>query len=248
MSSDPSRDGNLLPLFEAVSLKNVQLQQAIRSGNDRLVAALDRELDPLICEMVAYRASEADEIYLQLHLLTKLLREDADDRSCVLRHTALMSILIERYFGPRGLARPTGDAVVSMLDSKPQPAFGDDDMLNEVILSSLPDRIAVVTRDYRYLFANPAMADMLRTRPIDIIGRSVFELGLQPDAFVAMRDALDHAFRGESGDFASRFNGGNHLVSAFYGRFTPLRSSQGAINGAVLTFSDGNVGVNNLAA
>jgi PAS domain-containing protein len=248
MSSGPSRDGNLLPLFEAVTLKNVQLQQAIRSGNDRLVAVLDRELDPLICEMVAYRASEPEEIYLQLQLLTKLLREDADDRSCVLRHTALMSILIERYFGPRGLAKPTGEAVASMLEAKPYASFGDDDMLNEVILNSLPDRVAVVTRDYRYLFANPSMADMLRMRPIEMIGRSVFELGLQPEAFTSMRDALDHAFRGESGDFASRFIGGSHMVSTFYGRFAPLRSSHGAINGAVLSFSESNVSVNNLAA
>jgi len=248
MSSGSSRDGKLLPLFEAVSLKNVQLQQAIRSGNDRLVAVLDRELDPLICEMVAYRASEPDEIYLQLQLLTKLLREDADDRSCVLRHTAMMSILVERYFGPRGLSKLTGDATASRLEAKPQPSLGDDDMLNEVILNSLPDLVAVVTRDYRYLFANPAMADMLRTRPIDLIGRSVFELGLQPEAFVSMRDALDDAFRGESGDFASRFMSGNQPVSAFHGRFTPLRNNRGAINGAVLTFSESNVSVNNLAA
>jgi PAS domain-containing protein len=248
MSSDSSRDGNLLPLFEAVSVKNVQLQQAIRSGNDRLVAVLDRELDPLICEMVAYRATEPNEIYLQLQLLTKLLREDADDRSCVLRHTALMSILVERYFGPRGLSRPTGEAIASMLDARPQPSFGDDDVLNESILNSLPDRVAVVTRDYRYLFANPSMAEMLHSRPIDLIGRSVFDLGLQPEFFVATRDALDLAFLGENGEFLSRFSRDSQCAPMLHGRFAPLRASQGAINGAVLTFSESNVSVKDIAA
>ena len=47
MTSDLSCS-SLFPLFEAVSLKNTQLQQAIRVGDDHLVRLLDRELDPLI--------------------------------------------------------------------------------------------------------------------------------------------------------------------------------------------------------
>lgn len=236
---------SLFALFEQVSSKNQQLQRAIHTGDDALVAVLDREIDPLITEMINHRASEPEQIYLQLSLLTRLLREDADDRSCVLRHASMLSLLIERYFGPRK-AQPTPD--LAPVDVGSLAEIGEDEQLNESILNNLPDRVAVVTRDDRYLFANPAMARMLNMRQIDLIGRSIFDCRLAVGAVVDMRKALDAAFAGRSGEFASIFRDGDGEEVRFKGRFAPLKARQGLVNGAVLTLTDGMGLIGDVAA
>ena len=233
MSFGEFRDANLRALSETVSLKNRQLQQAIRSGNDELVRAIDREIESLFTDFVSYRATDTDDIYLQMRLVTTLLREDADDRSCVLRHASMLSLLVERYFGPR-----RGQVVPPIQVSVDLPGLGDDEMLNETILNNLPERIAVITRDYRYLFANPPMARMLGAPQMDLIGQSVFEVHLDPETREAMREALDAAFSGRSGALSTIFRSpaeGRVMLAA---RYSPLRAAQGVISGAVLTFGE----------
>lgn len=233
MSFGEFRDSNLRALFEAVSLKNLQLQQAVRSGNDQLVRVLDREIDPLISALISYRATDIDDIYLQMRLLTKMLREDADDRSCVLRHASMLTLLVERYFGPKRSEEtpfPAVSPVRALQD-------GDDEQLNEAILNNLPERVAVVTRDYRYLFANTAMARMLGLRQMDIIGRSVFDLGLTSGNSDWLQAALDSALMGRSGTFVARLS----LTIAdgdMRGRFAPLRAADGSVSGAILTLGE----------
>jgi PAS domain-containing protein len=243
MSFGEFRDSNLRAMFEAVSLKNLQLQQAIRSGNDHLVRVLDREIDPLISALISYRASELDDIYLQMRLLTKFLREDADDRSCVLRHAAMLSVLVERYFGPKRSQEPP----MPHVSSNSAYAGGDDEQLNEAILNNLPERVAVITRDYCYLFANTAMAGMLGMRQMELIGRSVFDLGLACDGIDGLRHALDSAFVGRSGSFVVRMSipMGETTVPA---RFSPLRATDGSISGAILTLGEPETVLGDVAA
>lgn len=233
MSFGEFRDSNLRAMFEAVSLKNLQLQQAIRSGNDQLVRVLDREIDPMISALISYRASDIDDIYLQMRLLTKLLREDADDRSCVLRHASMLTLLVERYFGPKRAEEAPQPAVSS---ARPVQV-GDDEQLNEAILNNLPERVAVITCDYRYLFANTAMARMLGVRQMDIIGRSAFDLCLADGNSDWLQDALDSAFAGRSGSFVARVPA---IMSEgdMRGRYSPLRSADGSISGAILTLGE----------
>jgi PAS domain-containing protein len=233
MSFDEFRDANLRAMFEAVSLKNLQLQQAIRSGDDQLVRVLDREIDPLMSALISYRASDFDDIYLQMRLLTKLLREDADDRACVLRHASMLTILVERYFGPK---RNQEVAAPDMVTGRPRQA-GDDDHLNEAILNNLPERVAVVTRDYRCLFANTAMASMLGLRQIEIIGRSVFDLSLAAGNNDWLQSALDSAFAGRSGSFVAGVSPASS-ASEMRGRYGPLRAADGSVSGAILTLGE----------
>jgi PAS domain-containing protein len=245
MSFGEFRDANLRLLSESVSLKNRQLQQAIRSGNDDLVRALDREIEPLLTDLISYRATDTDDIYLQMQLVTSLIREDADDRSCVLRHASMLTLLVERYFGPRRV-QPAPPIQMSVTVN----AFssGDDEMLNETILNNLPERIAVVTRDYRYVFANPPMAMMLGAPQMDLIGQSVFEVRLDPEIRGAMRDALDAAFSGRSGTLSTIFRSPVEGSVMLTTRYSPLRSSHGMISGAVLTFGDAEPMVGGIAA
>jgi PAS domain-containing protein len=243
MSVGEFRDSNLRAMFEAVSLKNLQLQQAIRSGNDHLVRVLDREIDPLISALISYRAADIDDIYLQMRLLTKFLREDADDRSCVLRHASMLSLLIERYFGPKRSQEPP----LPHLGGS-EPYFnGDDDQLNEAILNNLPERVAVITLDDCYLFANAAMAGMLGKRQFELIGKNVFDLGHACGSGENLRRALDSAFAGGRGAFATRMAaaGGEMTVA---GRFSPLRATDGSISGAILTLGEPEAVMGGVAA
>lgn len=234
--SGNTQNANLLYLFEEVSSKNRALQLAVHDGDDALVSALDREIHPLITEMVNHKASDPDQIYLQLSLLTRLLREDADDRSCVLRHASMLSLLVERYFG--GHVEPETAELVSPSNLDVVADLADDEHLNEAILDNMPDRVAVVTRDYRYVFANPAMAAMLDVREMDLIGRSVFDCCVDGENDMQMRHSLDLALSGASGELTSAFRRPDGSRIALKGRYAPLKARLGAINGAVLTFSE----------
>lgn len=234
--SGNTQNANLLYLFEEVSSKNRALQLAVHDGDDALVSALDREIHPLITEMVNHKASDPDQIYLQLSLLTRLLREDADDRSCVLRHASMLAILVERYFGGHLSQAPVEVAPAFARDVVADLA--EDEHLNEVILENMPDRVAVLTRDYRYIFANPAMAAMLDMREMDLIGRSVFDCCLAEDNATQMRASLDHALSGASGTLTSSFCRLDGSLIELKGRYAPLKAKLGAINGVVLTYSD----------
>ncbi|MDH4441988.1 MAG: PAS domain-containing protein [Rhizobium sp.] len=245
MSFGEFRDAGLRVLSEAVTLKNRELQQAIRSGHDDLVRALDREIDPLLTELISYRAVDTDDIYLQMRLITGLLREDADDRSCVLRHASMLSLLVERYFGPR---RSQAAPLVQLPVRIEYVDDADDEMLNETILNNLPERIAVVTRDYRYLFANPSMAAMLGAPQMDLIGQSVFDVCLDPEMGDAMREALDCAFSGRVGEISTVFRSALEGRIMLRARYSPLRASQGQISGAVLTFADDEPMIGGIAA
>lgn len=226
VSSHPS----LLPLFEAVALKNSQLQQAIRVGDDHLVRLLDREIDPLIAAVVDYHASDIAEIHMQLRFIGSLIREDADDRSCVQRHAAVLSILLDRYFGDvRERGRSASSVALAGLEARMD---GEDNYLNESILNSMPDRVAVVTLDYRFLYCNRAHAGWLGATQLDLVGRDLFDF--VDDAQVArdIRQQLDRCFAGEQAEICYWWHSAGMAMRS---RATPLRTPRGDVIGAILT-------------
>lgn len=228
--SQELREGKLPRLFEAVSLKSLQLQQAIRSGDDQLVRILDREIGPLISEVVDYRAVSRTEIHQQLRFVSSLIREDADDRSCVVRNSTILAVLLDRYFGSNpGPAMP--DIPTRMSTSG---IAGDDGLLNEAILDALPDMIAVVTSDYRYLYANTAHAAALRCKPFDLVGRPVMQFIGERMFEDSVRARLDLCFMGEDvGYFNLYGEAGRGLVARC--RMSPLRTRDGHVVGAVVS-------------
>jgi hypothetical protein len=147
-----------LELFRAFSLRCVQIEEAIRLGDDQRVTALDRHVEPLVEAILAYRAVNLLEVYMQLQFVSHLISQDADDSASVTEHTSVLSYLLDRYFGAHG----PDWRVPSPQDVRiePPPAYVPDtdngQFLNAVILESLPDRVAVLTRDYRYLYSSAA--------------------------------------------------------------------------------------------
>ncbi|KAA1178787.1 diguanylate cyclase [Rhizobium tropici] len=189
----------MLALFHAFSTKCNQIQRAIKLGDDELVASLDRELEPLIAAILAYKATSLLEIYMQLQFMNNLIREEADDRSRVMHNSVSLSVLIDRYFG--GANQVAGEVLRAFASEKTsldnELGFEEGSVLNDVILDSLPDRVAVVTRDYRYLYSNAANSEFLKSKSMELVGRHISEF-VGSDYFESsVKAKLDACFAGE---------------------------------------------------
>jgi PAS fold. len=222
------QDQGLLALFEAFSLKCRQLRQAIRLGDDRLVRLLDRELEPLIGAVIDYRAQCPHEVHQQLRFINSLIREDADDRSCVLKHSAMLSVLLERYFGVGNTL--TDPVTVSVEETASVPS--DDVFLNETVLNCLPDLVSVVTLDYRYLYCNPAHAEYFNLTQFDVVGRHVSELFGTAWFEISARCSFDLCFAGKAADLLVWNRGAGR--AGLECRLTPLVAHGGEAMGAVM--------------
>lgn len=232
------RENNLLTLVETFSLKCMQLQQAIRSGDDALVRLLDREIEPLIAAILAHKAENAFEIHVQLQFVNNLIMEDGDDRSCVLRHAAAMAVLLDRYFASMG-------DFTDIIDERPEkrgvdavrmPA--DDNLLNEAILDSIPDRIAVITCDYRYLYSNPVNSTHLGRSAMDLVGRHIIEFIGRQRFEDRVKGKLDSCFSGQILDYVYDRQRPHGSIATMRCRMTPLRSANGKVLGATILLQE----------
>jgi len=229
----------LLALFHAFSTKCNQIQRAIKLGDDELVASLDRELEPLIAAILASRATSLLEMYMQLQFMNNLIREESDDRSRVVRNSASLSVLIDRYFG--GASDAAAEVLIAFSSKKKErdDLFGYDEgsVLNDVILNSLPDRVAVITRDYRYLYSNAANSEFLKSKPIELVGRHMSEFIGSEYFESSVRTKLDSCFAGEA---VECLYPGYHTVEpgkVLHCSMTPLRT-KGEVIGALLVMHE----------
>lgn len=226
---------NLIGLFW---FKYSQLQLAVRSGDELLADILDREIEPMLREIYEAKAANVADARLQFQLLIDILRKEADDASCVLRHSSILQTLVDRYFSNVS-AEDESSRWLPMSQSAAALFKGraDEGFLNEAILDCLPDRIAVITPDYRYLYTNPVNAGRLELRPIDLVGRHIVEfVGIQRFE-QRVKPNLDKCFAGETVDytFSKEMNGRTLVVRC---RMNPCRSGTGKLIGAILVLQE----------
>lgn len=226
---------NLIGLFW---FKYSQLQLAVRSGDELLADILDREIEPMLREIYEAKAANVADARLQFQLLIDILRKEADDASCVLRHSSILQTLVDRYFSNVGTEDrssrwlPMSQSAAALFKGR-----ADEGFLNEAILDCLPDRIAVITPDYRYLYTNPVNAGRLELRPIDLVGRHIVEfVGIQRFE-QRVKPNLDKCFAGETVDytFSKEMNGRTLVVRC---RMNPCRSGTGKLIGAILVLQE----------
>ncbi len=226
--------GQLKSLIELFWFKYTQLQQAARAGDDLLMEILGHELDPVLIAIHEEVATDVADARLQFQFVLDLLRKEADDVSSVLRQRSALVALADRYFGEAGYAPAEAE---SLSIPAVRRARMDEGFLNEAILDCMPDRIAVITRDYRYLYTNPINAARLEERPMDLVGRHVVEfVGIQRFE-TRVKPNLDKCFSGELVDytFAKDVDGRTVVVRC---RMTPCRSGTGKIIGAILILQE----------
>ena len=244
----------MLALFHAFSMKCTQIQRAIKLGDDELVGSLDRELEPLVTAILAYKATSLLEMYMQLQFMSNLIREESDDRSRVMRNSASLSSLIDRYFG--GASEAAAEVLMAFSTGKnghegEVASFDEDNVLNDVILDSLPDRVAVITRDYRYLYSNAANSEYLKSKPIELVGRHLSEF-IGSELFEGcFKSKLDACFAGETVNCNYPPYRPTDVNKTLHCRMTPLRATKprGEVIGALVVVHEvGAVSANMLVA
>ncbi|OBZ93844.1 hypothetical protein ADU59_19285 [Pararhizobium polonicum] len=225
-------------LIELFWFKYSQLQYAVKSGDDLLISILDREIEPVLGAIYQETAETVAEARLQFQFILDLLSKEADDVSSVLRQREALQALADRYFS-RGsdevLGKPQGPSPAPVAALKGRAA--DEGFLNEAILDCLPDRIAVITPDYRYLYTNPVNAARLEERPMDLVGRHIVEfVGIQRFE-QRVKPNLDKCFSGEMVDYTFAKEVGSRTIVVRC-RMTPCMSSTGKIIGAILMLQE----------
>lgn len=161
-------------LIERFRIKCLQLHHAIRHGDDLIVLALDREIEPLISQIIAFRADNSKDMRVQLQLICDLIREDAGDKSSVLRHTAILTTLFNRYL-VNGAASPLVENIMQA-DSNPlSSGSADDASFHQSLIDAIPDRVLAVTQDHRVIYANIAAARHYARHSIEMVGLHVKE-------------------------------------------------------------------------
>jgi PAS domain-containing protein len=197
---------------------------------------LDREIEPALVAVLQKEASDASELRSQFLFVVDLLREESDDKACVLRQAHNFKLLLDRYFGTEEAGRPFHADMPETARPLTSPRVAEDGLLNEAILDSLPDRVAVITTDYRYLYSNPLNAERFSEKPIDLVGRHIVEfIGMQRFESRVKRH-LDRCFSGEvvEYDYISPRRG-NAVTRC---RMTPCMSAAGNVLGAILVLQE----------
>ncbi|HTO33435.1 MAG TPA: PAS domain-containing protein [Pararhizobium sp.] len=217
--------------------KYSQLQYAVKSGDDLLISILDRDIEPVLSAIYHDEASCVADARLQFQFVLDLLRKEADDVSSVLRQQGVLQSLSDRYF-----AGENGNILGEKWQQPAAPMTVhrgrvDEGFLNEAILDCMPDRIAVITPDYRYLYTNPVNAARLDERPMDLVGRHIVEfVGIQRFE-QRVKPNLDKCFAGETVEYTFSKDVDNRILVVRC-RMTPCMSSTGKIIGAILILQE----------
>ncbi|MDI7863561.1 PAS domain-containing protein [Rhizobiaceae bacterium n13] len=224
--------------IELFWLKYAQMQRAVDSGDDKLASLVDRELDSLLDAIIEHKALNALEMQMQFQFAIDLIKKEADDLSCTIRHLAYLQALVERYILPRAsteLPPPTGEDFgenVSFYSS----AFPNG-VLDLAALEAIKDRIAVISPDCRVLFTNSVNAARLHKAPADLIGQHIAELVGVHRFRLGMKDALEQCFAGEIVEYTYAAEIDDRTV-VVHCRMTPCYSSERALVGAMLVMKE----------
>lgn len=227
----------LKSLIDLFWFKYSQLQYAVHSGEKVLISILEREIDPVLRAIYDEKAETVADARQQFQFILDLLTKEADDVSSVLRQRDALQGLADRYLSAGSDAVAGKGWVPAAPPLAVQKGRVDEGFLNEAILDCLPDRIAVITPDYRYLYTNPVNASRLEERPMDLVGRHVVEfVGIQRFE-QRVKPNLDRCFAGELVDytFAKEIENRTIIVRC---RMTPCMSSTGKIIGAILVLQE----------
>lgn len=241
--------GVVLGLFQAFSQRCAQIEEAIRNGDDARVSSLDGSVDALVEAILGYRPANLLYAHMQLQFVGCLIDQYSEDSDAVREHVKLLSHLMQQYFdssSPRWQMPPLEIDLVSAPTAY-VPNTDNGNFLNAAILEALPDRVAVLTRDYRYLYSNAANSAHHGRKPMEMIGRHVSEFIGESLFCEDIKARLDACFSGQHSDDTYHQHE-SALVQPIRCRMSPLRDSSGSIIGALIVLEDVRAASGTLAA
>ncbi|WP_299861189.1 PAS domain-containing protein [uncultured Hoeflea sp.] len=219
----------LLKLIEEFDDLCASLLASVRRGDETSVDLIDAEIQPLVRRIFGLHAQDREEIRLQLEFFARLAVQNSEDDDSVCRYTTMMTALFDRYLGSSPALAP--------LQSPPRLASGYDASLHELLLDSVPERVAVVGLDYRYIYCNERNADFHEKPASSFIGKHLTDF-IDAERFeTRAKPRLDQCFGGARVSYryeAADAGGRMYDVSC---RMTPFHGPDRSIVGAVILLS-----------
>ncbi len=208
-----------------------RLQAAVATDDLPLVDRREREFAASLTALVEHQALDPAEQQAQFAVLLRLLHEEADDAARVRSNAALIETLLRRYITVRTRAA----------DHDTLPALTGpirDGVLDVGLLDVLPERVCVVTTDYRYLYTNATEAARLERKPHELVGRHVRDV-VGADRFdAAIRTNLDRCFLGEIVESTNAREKDGRIV-VVRRRLTPCYAESRVLVGALVVIQEG---------
>ncbi len=230
----------LLKLIGTFEDQCAKLLSAVRRGDEAAVIRLDSEIQPLIQRIFRFYARDNKQAIQQLRFFARLAVRNSEDDDSVSRYTDMMAVLFERYLSA-GLvfSQPEIAQIKDWMSVSPKasadPAFaeGYDPSPHELVLDSLPERIAVVGLDYRYIYTNKRNGEFHGKPPSAFVGRHLAEFIDKQRFLTRAKPRLDQCFGGarvsyiyEIADLRGRMFEVNCTMTPFLG---PDKSIIGAL-------------------
>lgn len=228
--------------MEVFSNMESQIERAVQLGQDKIVQDLDREIDPVLEAILAYRAKNAVELQRQLKFITDLLARRAECPATVQRLSAKLAELVNQYFEDGQLRfRETCD--VASFSMVPGRALAKPE---EADLALSIARVAVISMDYRFLYCNAVLSEDLHVTPVQVIGRPISEVCNVSVVDTVYRSHLEMCMAGQFREFEAPCLTGMEGRPDYHVRLTPLRNIERRITGAVLVAQSGSVAMADL--
>lgn len=213
---------------------------AVRRGDEQEVSRIDEQLMPLMRRIFSYEGVSRSEISEQLSFFAGLAVRNCEDDASVRRYTGMMVALTNRYLDQAHDAVTDACALTAGNPAQIKssaPSEGYDLSVTEMILDTLPERVAVIGRDYRYIYVNEHNARFHDMRPSEFIGRHLSEM-IGDERFTARaKGKLDQCFDGAVLTYTYEIADRGGRRYDVHCRMTPLKGPDKTIVGAVLVLS-----------
>lgn len=223
----------MLPaLIEKFERLSKDLVLSVRRGDETTINVLDAHLQPLTRRIFDFQARSYSEVMTQIGFFNRLCMLNSEDDSSVRRYTAMLEELLVRY-------RNEDDRAKTAVPTVPDRPLVDgyDPSLQELLLDSIPERVAVVGRDYRYIYCNQRNADFHNKRPSDFIGKHMVEM-IDINRFQSRAKLrIDQCFSGAAVSYIYETSDMNGRMFEVNCRMTPLSGRDNTIAGAIIVLN-----------
>lgn len=222
----------LLSQMEIFSNIESRIEGAVQRGDDSVVQALDREIDPLLDEILHYRPRDPNELHRQLSFITDLIQRCPEDSARVMRLTKHLKEKMQDYF--LTVSPSSQESLAKDLAPSIDTALRDQ---QRVLSQAEIARVAVISSEYRFLYCNGRLAEDFLYKPGLLAGRSILEFCNRAVFDADYRSHLDMCLAGALREFrAANLTGGDGAAQMRV-RLTPVRNIERRISGAVMVLS-----------
>lgn len=209
-----------------------ELLFAVRRGDESEINLIDMQLQPLTRRIFDFDARNQSEIMAQIGFFNRLAMMNCEDDFSVRRYTTMMSRLFMRYLESSG----GQNSSQSRLEQVPLDE-GYDPSLQELVLDSIPERVAVIGLDYRYIYCNRRNAEFHNKQPSDFIGKHMLYVIDQKRFQTRAKPRIDQCFGGARISYTYEVPDAYGRLFEVHCRMTPLMGPDKVVGGAVLVLN-----------